>query len=308
MYDCQLLPGTLTIRPLSGCRGLLLAGEADLTARDTLRAALAALPADGTGEIHLDLAGLEFIDLACARELIALTGRHPAARVIAHRPPGTLLRITSLLYPNPPIEFTGTLPPPAPAAAGHPAAPGDGRGPDGSRAPAPPSGPGATPEADVVELITGDHGRILRLFTGLGQLTCGRQHAAGTRGHLLGETWAALTRLLAIHLDAEQEICCPALAAAGPPGSVLWASAAGHFDIRETIAEAQLSATGSTRWLRAVTDAWLAAIRHCQADEHHLLPELARATPETRALLGRQWAAFILARLQDDAEANTAVP
>jgi hypothetical protein len=308
MCDCQLHPGTLTIHPLPGCRGLLLAGEADLTAGDTLRAALAALPADGTGEIHLDLAGLQFIDVACARELIAFTGRHPAARVIAHHPPASLLRIITLFYPDAPIKFTGTSRPPTPAAAGHLAARGDGRGPNGSRTPAPPSGPGAVPEADVIDLITGDHARILRLFTSLNKLTRGLQHTAGASGHLLGETWTALTRLLAIHLDAEQEICYPAIAAAGPPGGVPWASAAGHFDIREAMTEAQLSVTGSTRWLRAVTDAWLAAVRHCRADDDHLLPVLAQATPETRGLLGRQWAAFTLARLQDDAEADAAGP
>jgi hypothetical protein len=105
---CQPRLGTLTISPLPGCTGLILTGEADLTAQDRLRAALAPLPADGTGEIHLDLAGLRFIDVACTRELIALTGRHPAARLIAHHPPASLLRITALLYPDATIEFAGT--------------------------------------------------------------------------------------------------------------------------------------------------------------------------------------------------------
>lgn len=176
-------------RPLPGCRGLVLAGEADLTARDTLRAALAAMPADGTGEIHLN----------------------------------------------------------------------------------------------------------------------GQQHTAGTDGHPPGMCWAALSRLLAIHLDAEEEICYPAIAAARPPGGLPRASAAGHFGIREALAEAQVAVTGSPRWLRALTDAWLAAIRHCRAAEDHLLPALGQATtPQTRGLLGRQWAAFTLARLQDAAEAGAA--
>ena len=249
----QPRPGTLTIRPLPGCRGLILAGEADLTARDTLRAALAALPADGTGEIHLDLAGLRFIDVACTRELIALTGRHPAARLIAHHPPASLLRITALLYPDATMEFIGTSRPHPQAAAGHLAARRDGCGcdsrPDGSWMPGPLPGPGAMPETDVTDLITGDHARIRRLFASLDQLTRGRQPAAGTGDRLLGETWAALSRLLAIHLDAGQEICYPAIAAARPPGGLLRASAADHFDIREALAEAQLSVTGSTRWL-----------------------------------------------------------
>ena len=97
--------GTLTIRPLQGRAGLMLAGEADITTLATLRAALAALPADGTGDIHLDLTGLRFIDVSCTRELIAITGRHPAVRLIAYNPPASLLRITALVYPHAKITF-----------------------------------------------------------------------------------------------------------------------------------------------------------------------------------------------------------
>ena len=99
--------GTLTIRPLRGRAGLMLAGEADITTRDALRAALAALKADGTGEVHLDLAGLRFIDVSCTRELIAITGRHPSARLIAHDPPAYLVRLTALIYPEANITITG---------------------------------------------------------------------------------------------------------------------------------------------------------------------------------------------------------
>jgi anti-anti-sigma regulatory factor len=113
MCDSLQLPpapsrSILTIRPLHGCTGLVLAGEADLTVKDMLCTALAALPVDGTGDIRLDLTGLRFIDIACARELIALTGRHPAVRLVVHHPPASLLRITALLYPEARMEFTGT--------------------------------------------------------------------------------------------------------------------------------------------------------------------------------------------------------
>jgi STAS domain len=105
----RLFPGTatLTIRPLPRGAGLVLTGDADITTRDALRAALAALPADGTGDIHLDLTGLRFIDLSCTRELIAFTGRHPCVRLIAHEPPASLLRITALIYPQASIMVTG---------------------------------------------------------------------------------------------------------------------------------------------------------------------------------------------------------
>jgi STAS domain len=239
---CQPRLGTLTISPLPGCTGLILTGEADLTAQDRLRAALAPLPADGTGEIHLDLAGLRFIDVACTRELIALTGRHPAARLIAHHPPASLLRITALLYPDATIEFTGTSRPHAPAAERHLAARRDGcdcdSRPDGSSVPGPHPARGAMTAADITGLITSDLARIRHLAASLGQLTRSRQRAAGTGDRLLSQTWAALSRPLAVHLDAEQEICYPAIAAARPPDGLPRASAAGHFDIREPLAAA----------------------------------------------------------------------
>ena len=100
-------PGVFTVRPLPDRTGLIVAGEADLTVKDVLRAALAALPADGTGDIHLDLAGLRFIDVACTRELIGAARRRPATRVVIHHPPAALLRITALLDPGASTRFTG---------------------------------------------------------------------------------------------------------------------------------------------------------------------------------------------------------
>jgi hypothetical protein len=115
--------GTLTIRPLPGRAGLMLVGEADITTLEALRAALAALPADGTGDIYLELTGLRFIDVSCTRELIAITERHPAGRLIAHDPPASLLRITALIYPEARIKIiagsrpdTGTAGRPGPDA------------------------------------------------------------------------------------------------------------------------------------------------------------------------------------------------
>lgn len=111
----------LTICPLHGRTGLVLVGEADLTVKDMLCTALATLPVDGTGDICLDLTGLRFIDVACARELVALTGRHPAVRLIVHHPPASLLRITALLYPEARMEFTGMPRPHRTHANLHPA-------------------------------------------------------------------------------------------------------------------------------------------------------------------------------------------
>jgi hypothetical protein len=97
----------LVIRRLRGRAGLELAGDADITTQDALRAALAALAAEGAGVIHLYLTGLRFIDVCCTRELIAITERHPAVRLIAHDPPACLRRITTLLCPHASITITG---------------------------------------------------------------------------------------------------------------------------------------------------------------------------------------------------------
>ena len=96
--------GTLTIRRLAGRRGLLLDGEADLNSRCALRGALRALTSDCPGEIHLELAGLTFIDVSCARELVTLTQFIQPARVILHNPPWSLQRITTLAWPHATIE------------------------------------------------------------------------------------------------------------------------------------------------------------------------------------------------------------
>jgi STAS domain/Hemerythrin HHE cation binding domain len=304
-------PDVLTIRPLPGRTGLALSGEADFTARDTLHAALAALPAGGTGEIHLDLTGLRFIDVCCTRELIAVTNRHHAMRLVAHHPPASLLRIIDLLYPQASIEFDDSSGPLPPAVSGRnePARAdgGDGRL-DGSIA-GEPQRPGDITAPDVTRLITGERAVIRRLFTRLDHIARDRQQETGsaavsTGDRTLSEIWAVLVLLPRLHIDAEEEICYPAIAATGPPEGLLDAVAADHWDIHEALAEAQLSKTGSRQWWRAVTDARWAVIRHFQAEENHLLAAFRRDTgPEARHALGRQWIAFILARLRDGDDA-----
>ena len=69
-------PGMLTTSPLTGCAGLRLDGDADVISHHELQTALAALP-PGAAEIHFELAGLKFIDVASARALIACTLQPP---------------------------------------------------------------------------------------------------------------------------------------------------------------------------------------------------------------------------------------
>jgi hypothetical protein len=100
----------LAICPLHRRTGLMLAGEADWTSRDRLHAALTTLPTDDTGGIHLDLTWLRFIDVCCTRELIAISERDPAARLVVYCPPAILRRITAILFPEAKIEFIETSP------------------------------------------------------------------------------------------------------------------------------------------------------------------------------------------------------
>src|SRR6266699_1865136 len=93
-----------TVSALADHVGLRLDGEADLSNQDDIRQALAALPPDAT-EIHFELAGLEFIDVAAARQLIAPTQQPPHPRLILHHPPASIQRLISLLWPDVNAEF-----------------------------------------------------------------------------------------------------------------------------------------------------------------------------------------------------------
>jgi anti-anti-sigma regulatory factor len=89
----------LRVSPLVGCTGLCLTGEADIHTAEILRRAIAELPA-AAPEIHLQLAGLEFIDVAAGRHLVALAERPGQPKVILHYPPPALIRLIRLLWPD----------------------------------------------------------------------------------------------------------------------------------------------------------------------------------------------------------------
>lgn len=95
----------LAISPLAGRVGLRLTGEADLHTVPALRAALAQLPPD-TAEIYLDLAGLEFIDVASARQVAALAERPAQPRITLHDPPPNLIWLIHLLWPESQARFS----------------------------------------------------------------------------------------------------------------------------------------------------------------------------------------------------------
>jgi hypothetical protein len=102
------LPGPtagFAVSQLSARTGLRLSGRADLDTVDLLKHAIAALPADA-GEIHLQLASLEFIDEAAARELVMLTGRPNQPRMVLHYPPPVMLSLLRLHWPEARPRFT----------------------------------------------------------------------------------------------------------------------------------------------------------------------------------------------------------
>lgn len=79
---------------------LLLAGELDICSAPALTAALADA-ADGTGVLHLDLAGVHFCDLAALRAIISLTQasdhqQRPARQVVLHHLPAQVEKILRL--------------------------------------------------------------------------------------------------------------------------------------------------------------------------------------------------------------------
>jgi ABC-type transporter Mla MlaB component len=89
----------LNASALTGCAGLRLTGEADMHTAEILQKALAELPSDAA-EIHLELAGLEFIDVAAARHLAALAEQPGRPTLILHEPPSSLILLIRLLWPG----------------------------------------------------------------------------------------------------------------------------------------------------------------------------------------------------------------
>ena len=296
MYD-GLLPlqassrGSFVITPLRERTGALLAGEADCTVRDILRAALAALAADGAQDIHLDLTGLGFMDVGCTRELINFARCHPAVRFVVYHPPASMRRITAILHPEVTIEFIDTSRPGTGEANGH-------QGQAASRW-AVPAASGEPSAPDIMELVLAEHIRIGQLIAELDRALEDGDPAVPGSGPALA--WAALARFLEFHLDAAGEITYRALAGGAPGATMAIARAAqADADVRAAVGEARLARPGSRSWLLAVEAASSAAKRHITCLESGPLPRYRHlAAPGARRVLGRQWAAFMTSRALD---------
>ena len=103
--DLQDSRSELETSPLPGWTGLRIVGEVDINNYDQFRRALAPVFASGIIAVHLDVSGLRFIDVAGARELIALMKSHPHLRLILHNPPESLRRIVTEVWPDVDIEI-----------------------------------------------------------------------------------------------------------------------------------------------------------------------------------------------------------
>jgi Anti-anti-sigma regulatory factor (antagonist of anti-sigma factor) len=84
----------LSITPLPDEDGVQLSGMLDATTHEALRSALHALLARRR-TWHLRLAGLEFVDVAGATELVRLARDR---RIVLHDPPPSLRRILALCF------------------------------------------------------------------------------------------------------------------------------------------------------------------------------------------------------------------
>lgn len=152
---------------------------------------------------------------------------------------------------------------------------------------------------DIVELIHADHVRINELIKELDRALAETSPADALSEP--GTIWAALARVLRLHIDAVQEIAYPTLVSSDPnaAAAIMQASEA-NADIREAVQEARLSLTRSPTWHMAVQAACRAARIHITCEESGPLARYQlQAAPAARDALGRQWVSFVRARVLD---------
>lgn len=104
----------LEVTVLADGQRVRIAGEVDMSTLHRLRAGLSGLPPACGEVLHLHLAGLRFIDVAGARELVLLAQRR-ARRLVLHDPPRTLRRLIFLIWPDATVEIRTSAPRPDPS-------------------------------------------------------------------------------------------------------------------------------------------------------------------------------------------------
>jgi hypothetical protein len=104
-YPAAIKRESLSIGPIAGQRGAAPGRRSRHNRSSALRDALSEELGGRAGDVHLELAGLRFIDVGCAREILAATAQHPGTHVIIHHPPAALRRIATLIWPEAGIDM-----------------------------------------------------------------------------------------------------------------------------------------------------------------------------------------------------------
>jgi len=152
--------------------------------------------------------------------------------------------------------------------------------------------------ADITDVIAAHNAFIARWQAAFTHLA--RHDGGPASRQARAAAWDELAALIELHLDAEDEICGPAVCRAGPdgPGRVR-GMRGGHDDVREILREARLQPAGSPLWQQLTAAALAAWASLPGREEHGILDDLRRAGPALRRLLARQWQAFIAAQIRD---------
>lgn len=142
--------------------------------------------------------------------------------------------------------------------------------------------------ADITVLILDDHDWFRRAFAGLDDA-----QAADADADALDAIWEPLGTKLDAHAEIEEEIFYPALLAeADEDGEETEDAIGDHNKIRDAVAQARRSDTGSEKWWAAVGEARKENDEHMAEEEREGLSDFRlNATPELRDELGRRWLA-----------------
>jgi anti-anti-sigma factor len=103
LVPSQAAAGPLRVVPLSDDEraGLRVSGEIDLASHGVWEETLRGAPAGRTGDVHLDLAGLRFIDVGGTTLLVqAAASLADGQRFVLHDPPPCLRRVLESLWPE----------------------------------------------------------------------------------------------------------------------------------------------------------------------------------------------------------------
>ncbi len=152
--------------------------------------------------------------------------------------------------------------------------------------------------ADIIELVEADQQRIRHLWDVLRQ--AGGASSAAEPGPMAG-VWERLAAPIEAHADAEEEICHLPMYGSTPQAvERIGEEAAELEDVRELVDEARLAPAGSPAWWREVEVAVSACLAHLERHQCGIEADFRRrAGRAEREQLGRQWSAFMTARLGD---------